>query len=299
MKKLALHWIIIIIVLAITFIFLLVNASKEFLNQFFEVNLGIENTTKTLETENTYEGLENFQNKEKSDSYIELINKLQPASEELTDFIQNMKYDLVYKVDGEKVYLFPKGEEYEEGNDEANKIFLVEGKSYDEIDKTKQIRYLKAKGNREASGNVFNPKNEKSKAVDENGDGRASQLRKRMLEYEQFLIDILSQAEKDNLILGTGSIIADIKSTFDKIQEDRKFGKKGSKVNWEVYNFYDMPAVAAFTLLTKWQSDIKNMEAEVISFLVKGIPPPPIRLEEYDSIYYYKDGTVEKKIIRE
>ncbi len=53
--------------------------------------------------------------------------------------------------------------------------------------------------------------------------------------------------------------------------EGNSYGEKNKKVRWEHYNFYDMPSVGALTLLSKWQADIKNMEAEVISFLAKNI----------------------------
>ena len=49
---------------------------------------------------------------------------------------------------------------------------------------------------------------------------------------------------------------------------------------WEKYYFYDMPSVAALTVLSKWQADIKNMESEVISFLVNNINTTSLKFSD-------------------
>ena len=36
---------------------------------------------------------------------------------------------------------------------------------------------------------------------------------------------------------------------------------------WEEYNFVDMPSVGALTILSKIQSDLTNLESEVINYL--------------------------------
>ena len=44
-----------------------------------------------------------------------------------------------------------------------------------------------------------------------------------------------------------------------------KIGQKGvGDQSWEQYNFEDMPAVGALTILSKMQSDIRNAEADLI-----------------------------------
>ena len=48
---------------------------------------------------------------------------------------------------------------------------------------------------------------------------------------------------------------------------------------WEKYYFYDMPSVAALTVLSKC-IDIKNMESEVISFLVNNINTTSLKFSD-------------------
>ena len=39
------------------------------------------------------------------------------------------------------------------------------------------------------------------------------------------------------------------------------------KIPWEINNFQDMPAVSALTILSKIQSDIRNVESDLINYL--------------------------------
>ena len=120
---------------------LALNVSKEVLNSFFEVNLGIVKTTESLDekSNSTYSALDNFNNKVKSAPYIALVSQVEPKANFITDYIQEMKYDLVFMADRGKVYL----DFYEDGNDEENIKNLVEDKKFEEIDKTKKNSIFK------------------------------------------------------------------------------------------------------------------------------------------------------------
>lgn len=251
---------------------LALNVSKEVLNSFFEVNLGLVKTTESLDkkSDNTYKALNEFSNTEKSKPYIALTDQIKPKAGEVTAFIQEMKYDLVYSADKGKVYLG----EYDDGaEDEENDKFLKEDILFNDLggDKNKKIAWLGAKDDRNSSGALFNPDN-KQKLFNVDGKGRATLLKEKIVEYRQFLLDILSQSEKSSLITeGSASqLISEINNSLE-IKEGEKYGKKGNKRTWEYHNFYDMPAVGALTLLSKWQADIKNIEGEVAEFLAANI----------------------------
>ncbi len=67
--------------------------------------------------------------------------------------------------------------------------------------------------------------------------------------------------------------------------DDRKTGKKGLKIKtWETYNFHDMPSVAAVTLLSKMQSDIRNSEADVIKLLKESIDVGALKFTSAEAI---------------
>jgi len=253
---------------------LALNVSKEVLNSFFEVNLGLVKTTETLDekSNNTYKALNEFNNKEKSKPYIELTDQIIPKANDLAELIQAMKYDLVYAADAKKVYLG----EYDDGaEDEENEKFLKKEILFKDLlkeDKNKKIAWLNAKDNRDASSTLFNPDNKKNSKYNIDGKGRATILKERIVEFKLFLLDILSEAEKSTLITegAAFALISEINNTLE-INDGEVYGKKGNRRTWEYHNFYDMPAVGALTLLSKWQADIKNIEGEVAAFLADQI----------------------------
>lgn len=249
---------------------LALNVSKEVLNSFFEVNLGIVKTTEGIDKKNseTYLGFENATNQEKVKNYKNLANQVKPVSLSLVEDIQEMKYSLVKKADG-KVFLGQHKDE--EGEEIEGNSFEVDFPELSTADRKKKIAYLGAKDNRHASGEIFNPEN-KANLPREEGIGKATSLKNKIEEFRQVLLTILKTAE-DSSWIAAGSadnLINEINENLE-IEDGKVYGEKGNKVSWEYYNFYDMPAVGALTLLSKWQADVKNMEAEVISFLAKNI----------------------------
>ncbi|MGY8951431.1 MAG: type IX secretion system motor protein PorM/GldM, partial [Flavobacteriales bacterium] len=59
---------------------------------------------------------------------------------------------------------------------------------------------------------------------------------------------------------------------------------KGKKQLWEVYNFYDMPAVGALTLLSKMQSDVRNTESDIINMLRENINAGSLKFTSAEGI---------------
>ena len=250
---------------------LALNVSKEVLNSFFEVNLGIVKTTNGLDKKNTetYAAFEDATNQEKVKNYKNLANKIKPDALELVNFIQEMKYTLVLTVDN-AVFL---GEHLDEDGEEIeDNKFEVSYDKLDDIDKNKTIAFLSKKDDRNSSGDVFNPES-KAQLPRIDGEGKATQLKNHILDYKELLLNILETAKDSNWVTSNGkfsSLIEEINTTLD-IRDGKDYGDKGKKVSWEHYNFHDMPSVGALTLLSKWQADVKNMELAVISFLASNV----------------------------
>ena len=118
--------------------------------------MGIVKSTEGLHKKNldTYSDFENKSRKGQKLQKTWQSGKAQ--SEDLVDFIQSMKYDLVLKSDG-KVYLDSykdeNGDEIEENIREVNYSDLSIN------DKKKHIAHLESKDKRTVSGDLFNPKN--------------------------------------------------------------------------------------------------------------------------------------------
>ena len=162
-----------------------------------------------------------------------------------------MKYNLVNAVDG-KIYLgYPQDIFDEDGDPIKDKA--IENKKFNQLtnhQKQLPIAYLGAKSNRDKAGELFFPKNLKTKP--------ASELKNNIKLYRDFVINLLDSNE---------SLISEISMVCDV--SNKGSGKKLQL--WEEYNFVDMPAVGALTILSKIQSDLLNIESDVINYLKRNI----------------------------
>jgi len=258
---------------------LALNVSKEVLQSFFEVNKGIERTTKNFNLKNseTYAAFDNAAENNPV-KYKEVRVQAYSVKEKVDDiilYIQEMKYDLVSAVDGEKVYLgSPKDVLDAEGDPIEEKV--IEGKKFNELSNEQKylpIAYLNNKDNRDKSGALFYPKNLGLNKK------RASVLKKQIEEYRDFLIDLAD---------GNQNLIDNINLVFD--MSNKGSGKKLQ--TWEQYNFVDMPSVGALTILSKIQSDLRNIEADMINHLKRDIDAKSLKFTSAEAIQIPKTNFV-------
>lgn len=249
---------------------LALNVSKEVLDSFFEVNKGIERTTSNFFSKNkeTYSDFKNAakNNPEKYKGVANKAEEIKKMSDDLVMLIQEMKYDLVYRTDKGTVYL---GEDWEILDPEDGKPIkskAIEDKKFEELTDTQKhqkIGWLENKSDRSASGDEFWPKGKK--------ENRAKKLKDEIIKLGTFLIEVSGDNKQ---------LVKSIESSTDVSDKRRK--KK--KLSWEEYNFYDMPAVGALTLLSKMQSDVRNAEANVIDFLKKDIDAKSLKFTSAEGI---------------
>ena len=165
----------------------------------------------------------------------ENIKLVKNKSDILIDFIQEMKYTLVLTVDN-AVFL---GEHLDEDGEEIeDNKFEVSYDKLDDIDKNKKIAFLNKKDDRNSSNQFVS-------------SGTASKLKSMIEDYKAGLL-ILSNGDKN--------MIKEILSSLNTDDLDKE--------SWERYNFYDMPAVGALTLLSKWQVDVRGIHLSVRSHIV-------------------------------
>jgi len=272
---------------------LALNVSKEVLNSFFEVNLGIVKTTESLSDKNNdiYSDFTNATNQVKVKPYKDLAFQIKPESDKLVEMIQEMKYSLVLAVD-KKVYLGQylddEGEPIEDNAIESEYTDLTPSQ------KKMKIAELSNKEDRDASADLFNPENKQGAAriLDKNGNGLATQLRGNVESFRVLLSNILKTAEDSSWIKqgSSESLIDEIDKTL-KLHDN--YGKKRNE-SWEFYNFNDMPSVAALTILSKLQTDIKNMESEVIAFLATNIDASSLKFTSAEAITIPKTNFVSR-----
>ena len=246
---------------------LALNVSKEVLNSFFEVNLGIERSTTNFNAKNgdTYAAFDAAAelNKVKAGAFRDQAYEVKANADELVEFIQEMKYNLVLAADKE-VYLGSQLElKDEDGNLLEDKAITTPWNELSDAEKKMTIGNLTVKDDRHAAGDLFySAKRNKNIATD---------LKKKLISYKNSLLSISE---------GNESLITSINETCN--YDDKKV--KGKKQLWEEYNFYDMPSVGALTLLSKMQSDVRNTEADIITMLRENIDATSLKFTTAEGI---------------
>ena len=206
---------------------LALNVSKEVLNSFFEVNMGIVKTTGSLADKNidTYSLFDNATNQKKVKRYKELASTVKPVSNELNDFIQSMKYSLVMNTDG-GVYL---GDDIfdADGKPIEEKILTKEFSKLSSEEKRLKISHLNRKDDRQSSTDLFNPENKES-------IGQATELKNKILDYRKLLLGVVNEAKSKDMVKSSAAdaVIKEINKTLE-FQEG--YGDQG--LTWEKYNF--------------------------------------------------------------
>ncbi len=258
---------------------LALNVSKEVLNSFFQINVGIQRTTDNIEDKNrtTYLAFEQAAANDpvKFKETNKKVKEIKSKTDELYMFIQEMKYALVNKADG-KVYLG----DYKSILDEDGKIDDAKAvstkddpKNFEDLtenQKKQPIAYLSQKGDRYASQDMFLPLYDKPGT--DTTTLRAYELRTKIIEIGNYYSD-LSNGNKD--LKSTIAEVCNVK----KIKQD-----DGTTVSWQVYNFQNMPAVSALTILSKIQSDIRNVESDLINYLKRNLDENTIKFENAQAI---------------
>ena len=241
---------------------LALNVSKEVLNSFFEVNTGVVRTTANFATKNS-ETYDDFTaaaelNPVKAGPFRDQALAVKTEADDIVNFIQELKYNLVFSVDN-KVHLG----QYKDLDDnviESNETKL----SWDQLTKEQKslpISNLNNKENRDASGEVLII------------SGKAKTLKKKLISYR----DNLKILAGDNEVLNYNISSA--------LSTDDRNGKGGSSsIPWEKYNFEDMPSVGALTLLSKMQSDVRNTEADIIKLLRENIDAGSLKFTSAEAI---------------
>ena len=249
---------------------LALNVSKEVLNSFFEVNKAITRSTTNFDKKNedTYAAFDAAAevNPVKAGPFREQAYAIKGEADKLVAFLQEMKYNLVFKADKEIVYLGSESEfKDEEGELIEEKAITVPWEKLTEDQKTMSIGELNAKDDRNSSGDLFYSEKRKKNI--------ASDLKTDLISYKKLLLSIADENDADFLVNS-------INETCN--YDDKKV--KGKKRLWEEYNFYDMPAVGALTLLSKMQSDVRNTEADIINMLRENIDAGSLKFTSAEGI---------------
>lgn len=217
---------------------LALNVSKEILNAFVVINMGLLQQKESLNDKNNAV-LNDFVNQKKIDSTnkrLAFLNEkaiyVKGISDELSNYIEKMKIDLVVKVDDV---------DETKAKDVINNPVKVDRKD----DYDGPTRYF---GTDEAPGTA----------------GTAHDLKLKINDFRDKCLKLV------DLVLDTNSRKVELKKEVSKklailLTEDPKDNK--DYPTWEMQYFYHLPLSAALTELTKWQNFVKGAEGDMLNFL--------------------------------
>lgn len=226
---------------------LALNISKEILDAFVLINEGLENTKITFKEKITdqYAKFEaSFtENPQKYRENWEKAKEVRESANELINQIDQIKAYLISKVEGR----------------EMETVIADNGRGQDTV---LSLQYVQTKDNKDINTNVMigeDPANPRQ----EHPDGNfltAHALRTNLSDFRDQIVDLL---EGNNELLA-----ANVEHTFNF--EERK-DASGTMNNWESLNFYYIPLAATITNLSKLQTDVRNTESDVVSYLMADV----------------------------
>ncbi|MEO5572137.1 MAG: gliding motility protein GldM [Bacteroidia bacterium] len=225
---------------------LALNVSKEIINAFVTVNDSLEVSNKNTTDKNklTYEAfdfaMKNDQTKTKP--FFDKAMATKKLSDQMSGYIDSLKKALQIKTDKIKT---------EEGQKVPPLIEMSDKENYDVP--TKMLC------GSENDGKGF----------------EASKLKAKIVQFKQDLAKNVAPEEQKKFI----ARFDDLLNTKDPDPNSVVF-KEDKKRTWEMANFYHNPVVASVALLTKFQSDVKNAESEVINNLFSSINAKSYKFEK-------------------
>ena len=241
---------------------LALNVSKQVLDAFSKINNGIVKTTKnfSLKNDDVYNefNLAAETNPTKAGPWKDKAFTVKSKSDSLVDLIQSLKFDLTMLADGGVTL---EGENLgKDGKPQPIKDILYKDLTPEQ--KNKSITKIRKKKDRLSSGNFL--------VKEQNGQNLVNMLES----YRDYVLGLLDDDFLSNSISETMSYGV----------EKVNVGAKKADQTWLERNFNDMPLVAAVTLLSKVQTDIRNTESDVINYLKQEIDAGSLKFTSADAI---------------
>ncbi|MDD6357166.1 MAG: gliding motility protein GldM [Bacteroidales bacterium] len=142
---------------------------------------------------------------------------------------------------------------------------------------------LEGKGNLDAAGQYVEISS---------GMGKANEIKKTIDDFRNFVEDIYG---KDDTLK-----VAQYEKMFSTAKQKNSHG---DQVDWINANFESMPAVAAVTMLSKYQNDVRATEAELYQHIYQQVDAGDFRVNKIEALvkaessYVVRGGTYSAKII--
>jgi gliding motility-associated protein GldM len=209
---------------------LALNVSVDILNAFVIVNESMEETNRifSAKVESNYAAFEKalVDDPAKVRPQYDKAQKVKELTAELVSYIENVKFEVISKTEG---------------------ISLEEAK-------TISLRDIGKKDNYDIPTNYFI-----GNSID-GSQGKAGELKKKILEYKKNVLDLFEETNKEEM---KSKIGLNVEGTFPDLSN--------KQMNWEMATFYHTILAADVVLLNKLIAEVRNTEADVVSALFTGV----------------------------
>ncbi len=234
---------------------LAMNVSKDILKAFVTVNDNLVRTNENFNN-NTTRVLKAFDEAAKSNPsalpYLEKAKEVNKLTKEVYDYIDKLKQFLI---------------------DEVEKSPTKD---------TATLKFANAKDNYDAPTHLMIGDDE-TKPKD--GEWSAVDLRKRFDGLSDKLLAMLDGMQKNEK---TKLLKEDYDGLKEKILtlkiKDPTDTEDGIKLTWEIFNFYHLPLAGVVTNLSQMQSDLKNVESELIAQFAGASGKLSIKFNQYSAV---------------
>ncbi|MDR1668066.1 MAG: gliding motility protein GldM [Bacteroidales bacterium] len=244
---------------------LALNVSKDILDSFVLVDEGLFKTTINFAAKNQtiYAEFDKQMeiSKEKVGPWQKKASEVREKADRLVEDMQELKAEIIRAADGKDAKAV---------TDATIEIFQG-GKMISEESTVINDEEINAKDNND----------EPAKVMMVNGKGK--ELKDKIDKFRDFVVDLV--AEKDTII---ATSISKSLSTADKPAK-----KRGEPpMSWEVSYFEHLPLIAVVTNLTKFQSDVRNVEAEITQHLLSQIDAGALKVNTVEALVLAKSSYV-------
>jgi gliding motility-associated protein GldM len=240
---------------------LAMNISKEVLDAFALVDRGLHKTEATLSNKNAVNmaefGSKMASNREKTKPFNDKAEEVNRKADELIQHIEVLKARTIAVSHGANPLNYAE-EKYEE--------FMIDGKAVLADD-------LNAEGDKYISKPDDNQSNTTllvgSKPEDPTTDPwSANELKTKLLAFKEYIVGV-------NLTESTGKKWVVPEALVNSVNEIFNYPdvkvEAGKTETWESINFYHNSLAAILPILTKYQLDVQNVKADVLSSMLSGI----------------------------
>ncbi|MDR0713807.1 MAG: hypothetical protein LBF89_06075 [Bacteroidales bacterium] len=261
---------------------LALNVSKDILDSFVLVDEGLFRTTLNFaaKNQNIYAEFDKQMEiaKEKVGPWQNKASQVRERADQLVEDMQQLKIRIIRESDGKDakalrdttIELFKAGELFKGGEMVKMQSAIINDSK------------IEAKDNNDKPAEIMIV----------NGEG--TNLKKKIDDFREFVADLVSG--KDSITVNS---IQKSLSTADRPPD-----KRGDPpVPWETAYFEHLPLIAVVTNLTKFQSDVRNVEAEITQHLLSQIDAGALKVNTVEALvlakssYILQGGQYEARVI--